>query len=337
MNKLKVSIILVGVLIFAESIGLIYFAARSRDLSRKLEEITPGYQKLSQDEPELKNKLAALLKENATLKADRDNVLAQTKGLMGEKNRANELAASLEKTNSDIDKLGKEKEELQNYVTSLKDEVRKLQDGASQLQNEINQIQSDYDKLNNNSVKKGLEKQVAALSKAKNNFDGILKNKNKEIEHLKGQREKLEEARSQLTAQVNNQKKTIDDATRKNRKLETELKNIPKKFTEMARQNTKLIKDTSEMHYNLGVFYTRNKEYARSVAEFEKVIEIAPDDSYAHFNLGYIYAEYLVNRPKAIEHFRRYLILAKNGDKDIEWVKKYLLTWEAYEGKRPVE
>ena len=58
-----------------------------------------------------------------------------------------------------------------------------------------------------------------------------------------------------------------------NKKLAEEIRNIPKKFSEIARQNRKLIKETSEMHYNLGVFYTKNKEYDRAVAEFEKVVK----------------------------------------------------------------
>jgi tetratricopeptide (TPR) repeat protein len=91
------------------------------------------------------------------------------------------------------------------------------------------------------------------------------------------------------------------------------------------------------MHYNLGVFYTKNKEYPRAIAEFEKSIELNPEDPYAHFNLGYIYAEYLVDRPKAIVNFRKYLSLLKTDDKDADWVKKYILTWQTWEGKKPIE
>ena len=127
------------------------------------------------------------------------------------------------------------------------------------------------------------------------------------------------------------------EAQKKNKRLELEALNVPKKFAEIGRQNKILLKDTAQMHYNLGVFYTKNKEYDRAVAEFEKVVEINPDDSYAQFNLGYIYAEYLVNRDKAVEHFRHYLTLAKSDDKDIDWVKKYLLTWETFNGKKPME
>jgi len=139
-----------------------------------------------------------------------------------------------------------------------------------------------------------------------------------------------------LDGQLKEYKTNYAQAAKTNKALESEIKNMPKKFTEIGRQNKRLIRETSEMHYNLGVFYTKNKEYERAIAEFEKVIEITPDDAYAHFNLGYIYAEYLVNRKKATENFRHYLRLAKSSDKDIDWAKKYLLTWETYEGKVPM-
>ncbi|MBU2221078.1 MAG: tetratricopeptide repeat protein, partial [Candidatus Omnitrophica bacterium] len=112
---------------------------------------------------------------------------------------------------------------------------------------------------------------------------------------------------------------------------------IPAKFAELARENKVLIKETALMHYNLGVFYTQSKEFSRATAEFEKAIELNPDDPYSHYNLGYIYAEYLGNRPKAIENFRKFLKLAKAEDKDVDWVKKYILTWQTWEGKKPVD
>jgi len=132
-------------------------------------------------------------------------------------------------------------------------------------------------------------------------------------------------------------KKKYEQAMVKNRLLEKKAEQLPVKFAEMARENKVLLKETALMHYNLGVFYTKNKEFARSIAEFEKAIELNPDDPYAHYNLGYIYAEYLVNRQKAIANFRKYLDLLKTDDKDSDWVKKYIITWQNWEGKKPME
>ncbi len=337
MNKRQLITVLICVLIFGESIGLIYFATKSKDLFKKLEIIKPGYQKLSQDEQELKSKYTKLFKEDEALKVDRDNILAQTKSLMGERNRANELVLSLEKANLGISQLQKEKEEIQNYNLNLKEEIGKFQEGQIRLTQERDDFKVAYEKARKDTVIKELNNKISNLQKEKNRVEGNLKNKQKEIDKLTAQKSKVEAENEYLSAQLKDYKKNYAQAVIKNKKLEHEAVNIPNKFSEIARQNKRLIRETSEMHYNLGVFYTKNKEYERAVAEFEKVVEITPDDSYAHFNLGYIYAEYIVNRLKAIEHFRHFLRLAKSNDKDIDWVKKYLLTWETFEGKKPMQ
>jgi tetratricopeptide (TPR) repeat protein len=166
----------------------------------------------------------------------------------------------------------------------------------------------------------------------------------KDFRRLESKIKRLEEAKLDSAAeaeiyrrQLNDYKKRYEQALKKNRILEKKIAQMPKKFAELARENKILIKQTALMHYNLGVFYTENKQYSRAIAEFEKAIELNPDDPYAHYNLGYIYAEYLVSRPKAIEHFRQYLRLAKTGDKDVDWVKKYILTWQTWEGKKPMK
>jgi tetratricopeptide (TPR) repeat protein len=81
----------------------------------------------------------------------------------------------------------------------------------------------------------------------------------------------------------------------------------------------------------LRVFYSQKQEYEEPIAEFNKVLELNPNDAASHYNLGLIYAEYLNNKPKAILHFKRYLNVANKTDKDIERAKKYILTWETWE------
>ncbi len=86
------------------------------------------------------------------------------------------------------------------------------------------------------------------------------------------------------------------------------------------------------MHYNLGVILSRQKDYRRAAVEFRKVIELRPDDADAHYNLGVIYAEHVPNRSKALAYFRKYLALNPRSQ-DASWVKQYIATWQAWEGK----
>ncbi|MDD5466033.1 MAG: tetratricopeptide repeat protein [Candidatus Omnitrophica bacterium] len=332
-------IISIGVLMVGESVGLIYFSGKSQDLFKKLEIIKPGYQKLDREEKELKGKYAQLLEENEALKIDRNNVLAQTKVLLGERARADELGVSLEKANLEISRLQEEKQEAQKYNSSLKAAFKTYQQSQVRIIKERDDLKLAYEeakkKASNEAAVKKSKKE--AVKPRKEKIAPEINLKNKEIEQLKAQRTKLEEAKKELVQQVKEQKKAIAQAINKNRKLEEEINNLPRQFSEIARQNKRLIKETAQMHYNLGVFYTKNKEYTRAIAELEKVVDITPDDAYAHFNLGYIYAEHQLDRQKAIEHFRYFLRLAKSDDKDTDWVRKYLLTWETYEGKKPVE
>jgi len=45
----------------------------------------------------------------------------------------------------------------------------------------------------------------------------------------------------------------------------------------------------------------------------------------------------MVDRKKAIDYFRDYLRLVGNDDKDVDWVKRYILTWQAWEGKSAIK
>jgi len=92
----------------------------------------------------------------------------------------------------------------------------------------------------------------------------------------------------------------------------------------------RLFKENAVLHYNLGVFYLQRQEYNTAITEFEKVLELNPNDAATHYNLGLIYADYLNNKAKAILHFKRYLAIEPN-DKDAERAKKYILTWEKWE------
>ncbi len=59
---------------------------------------------------------------------------------------------------------------------------------------------------------------------------------------------------------------------------------------------------------------------------YEKALEIEPDDPVAHKNLGTIYAKYLNNPQKAIEHYRKYLEIAPDSDAEI--IRNYILNAE---------
>jgi tetratricopeptide (TPR) repeat protein len=289
-----------------------------------------------------------MAKELELVKADRENILAQTKSLLGSRVRAQELEDELGKVKASVQPLedARKKEEEQNLV--LKAQVRKLKEERARLTAERDELQSANDKLRNNTMVKelngkiaGLQKElksaVAAVNTEKNKVEADLRAAEKKIAQLNGENARLAAGKDQLTAKVEDQENSLAEAARKNKAFEQEIRQMPAKFVEVSRQNKVLLKQTAGMHYNMGVFYTKHREYDRAATEFAKALEIDPNDAYAHFNLGYIYAEYLINRHKAMDHFRHFLRLAKGDDPDVNWARKYLLTWETYDGKRPIQ
>jgi tetratricopeptide (TPR) repeat protein len=298
---------------------------------------------------DLKADYEKLKKEYASVVADRDNIILQSKNMLECNQRFMDLDARYKKMRAEYDQLKLELQKAQGESALLNQNSAEqksfTQDKIKDLETKVSQLVED-----NNNLKNSLEKAEIEYK--------IVPETRKELTRLQSERKELLKKNAQLDVraksleaerldkdaqievyrkQVIEFKKYYESAMVKNRQLEKKVDQLPVKFAEMARENKVLIKETALMHYNLGVFYTKNKEFARSVAEFEKAIELNPDDPYAYFNLGYIYAEYIVDRPKAVSNFRKYLGLLKTDDKDADWVKKYILTWQTWEGKKPMQ
>lgn len=329
MNKSKLLFAVVIGLVFAEGAGLLYAGYRSQQLSKALKSIKPGFEQLTVKEKEDSDKYAELVKQYESVKEDRSNLTAQIKRLTQEQGSIKELEGV-------IAELKKEKEGTDNNNAALKKEVGTLRASQERLTKERKDLIAANKKLIKTAALSELRRKNVALQKDSRTLSGTLNKKDNTIKKFRQDIDKAKVEKTELASRIKDLEKKYTDAVKKNKRLEGDIRNMPQKFSEIARQNKLLSKETAKMHYNLGVFYTKNKEYDRAAMEFKKVIDIDPNDAYAHFNLGYIYAEYIVNRDKAVAEFRQYLLLAKSDDKDVDWVKRYILTWDTYDGKVPM-
>ena len=363
MNRTSVLAAVIGILILAEGFGVIYFAgsaSKSQGLLRKNQEMmakikkpapvpVPSCPKANVDQEcrEAMKKSGDLAKELEAVKEDRANVLTQTKTLLGERGKSAELEDELIRVKSSVGTIEKSKQELEAKNKALQGKIAKLHAARARVALDLEQMKVAYEKIQNNTAVRDLNAQIVdiqkslKMEKAKSQEEGkksesSVKTIEKELAKATDQRSRFAIANEQLKTRVSESEKKYADAAQKNKALEQKIREMPAKFVEVSRQNQVLLKQTAEMHYNLGVFYTKQKEYDRALAEFSKGVEINPNDAYAHFNIGYIYAEYRVDRKKAMEHFRWFLSLAKGGDPDVDWAKKYLLTWETYDAKAPL-
>jgi tetratricopeptide (TPR) repeat protein len=153
---------------------------------------------------------------------------------------------------------------------------------------------------------------------------------------LENNKVKLQAEVEGIMAKLDELEEQNADLRKENQSLEGEARTFPTKFADLAQQNKRLIEQSADMHYNSGVFFVKNKEYKQAIKEFERVLEVKPDHAYANYNLGYIYAEYMVDRKKAIDYFKNYLTYAPDA-KDADWVRKYIYTWQTWYGKEKMK
>ncbi|MFA6384104.1 MAG: tetratricopeptide repeat protein [Candidatus Omnitrophota bacterium] len=269
---------------------------------------------------------------------DRNNILQQSKGFIELKAKVQTAQDEINKANAEKDAALKEVDASRQLTGPLKEQIASLESANKSLRKDAEDARKALDKMAfDYKLVPETQRENSRLNNENSRFSRDVKNLQIKLKAMEEQR--LND-RAQLEIsrrQIKEFKKRYEQSMAKNRSFERKIEQIPAKFAEIARENKVLIKETALMHYNLGVFYTKNKEYSRAIAEFEKDLELNPDDGAAHYNLGFIYAEYLTNRPLALTHFRKFLSLVKSEDKDVDWVRKYILTWQTWEGKKPID
>ncbi|MCG8430880.1 MAG: tetratricopeptide repeat protein, partial [Candidatus Omnitrophica bacterium] len=156
------------------------------------------------------------------------------------------------------------------------------------------------------------------------------------LDELEDYRQKLA-GMQKTNAQAEQEKESF---ARKYRMLLKEYRMFRKKLHSFSRKlarvsllKERLLKENAVLHYNLGVFHLQRLEHMEAVREFGKALELNPQDAASHYNLGLIYAEYLDNKSKAINHFKRYLMIDPQ-DKDADRARKYILTWEMWQEEK---
>ncbi len=219
---------------------------------------------------------------------------------------------------------------------ALKDEMEKLKAALQQLIAERDRYKKEADKLEFAKQRSVLEYKVRGLEEDKTKLSLSLKAAEKRMASLEMSELKHMNKGKELAALLEDLQAKCQELTDKNKLLQIELERQPQKIIDLAKQNQDLIKDTGSMHYNLGVFYVNKKEFVRAIKEYQKALELQPADSDSCYNLGYLYAEHLVDREKAMDYFKRFLHLAPD-DKRAEWVRNYLATWEAWSGEKPMK
>ncbi|MBN1870575.1 MAG: tetratricopeptide repeat protein [Candidatus Omnitrophica bacterium] len=329
---------------------------KEQECQMKLKEKDRQYQQLLEESKDARESAQGMRDKNATLmeayeqlKKGQEDSVEQLKRLRREGQRCEEIRGAYDQMTDQNKAFVEEKKSLEKKaqqanttVENLKQHLKEVTAEKDQLAVFLAEAQEDEDvkvKKIREQVQKDLEdlrKQVNTLTLENSSLAKKLDESQKEFRLSQLDNTGLKQQLGLKQAELDAFKNEYDEIKKENRYLAQETTQFPRKFADLARHNRKLFNETADMHYNLGVSNIKNKEFGRAVKEFEKVLELKPQDANANYNLGYIYAEHLVDREKAIKYFKNYLAYAPDAQ-DANWVRKYILTWQAWYGKNKLK
>lgn len=261
---------------------------------------------------EISGSLRKLIEENEQLKKELDALNDQLKIVKGqqklESNRMTEIAV-------ERDALKKQNENIVAMGTQAEQSRAKLQQQLDEKENEYNlrivQLQTELAKV---LQTKSTEEQVSIQDPA----SGIVvENKSP------GSAATAEGTKSvsvELVSSHGQSSMVGEDALKRGEKMLMALDTV-------NQEKAKLTRDEAKVHYNMGNTYFNQGNYQKAFDEYNRSLELSPEDANAHYNLAFVSGDFLNDPVSALHHYKQYLFL-NPGAEDAEMVRQKIVESE---------
>ncbi len=282
---------------------------------------------------ELSQQREDLQREKQLLTADRDNLLAQNRRLTDERMQ---LAASAKLHEGVLKRVVRDSQESKARFDQLQQEHDQLQELADQWLRDRNRLKEELAQSQQSGQEGQLKELLVKERQAQKEQAIALRDYKKQLDQLEAQYTKVNGQVPKLQGRLEELQSKYAGLLSENKRIKHQANRMPEDVTVLAREHEGLLKEVADTHYNMGVMFAEGKDFQRAVREFQKVVELRPDDAESHYNLGVIYAEHLPDEGRATDHFRRYLQLNPDAH-DSSWVKHYIASHQAWEAKERLE
>jgi len=259
-------------------------------------------EELSKENAELKDKNLRDQAEITDLNRDRTQVLDRLKVITEENAKLKEQIVVLQEAMVALD--GKNKQII-GESRQITDERNQMAGRIKELEKETQPVRKVKDELNKKI--KELESEIRVQRSEAGKWQDKASQFEKQNSSLQKQNkesqiiiDKLQEKQKSLFKEKSELRQTLNDTV-------SELASVNK-------QLNRLKTETADMHYNLGVIFQQQTKWPEAIREYEKVLEVKPDDVHAHYNLALIYDTVRNDRAGAIEHYKRYLDIAPDSE-----------------------
>ena len=197
--------------------------------------------------------------------------------------------------------------------TRMESQLKDLGEARQALETQNAQLKADTEKFENQ--KNVILNQVRTSVEG---FDTFRRDAANEIAKLKDTASALEKEKSELANGVKFMK-SASDAEKE--ALHIQIERLNKRLGEVRaaaaalgedlkkKERETMVVETSKLHYNLGNYYFRHRQYKAAVREYKKAVFYDPDNADAHYNLAVTSDDYLGDYRTAIEHYKKFLEL----------------------------
>jgi tetratricopeptide (TPR) repeat protein len=92
-------------------------------------------------------------------------------------------------------------------------------------------------------------------------------------------------------------------------------------------EKAQLTRDEAKVHYNMGNTYFNQGNYQKAFDEYNRSVELSPEDANAHYNLAFVSGDFLNDPVLALHHYKQYLFL-NPGAEDAQMVRQKIIESE---------
>jgi tetratricopeptide (TPR) repeat protein len=215
----------------------------------------------------------------------------------------------------------------------INNKTKKLTDLLEESVNLKKKLQEDISNLS--SSKSTLEKESEEQKRASLDYLKKQKESDDNLERLKTEIEKRIRKISELEEGLKEAKKKLVELEKENKRLtqigeftgnvqvKKQQEHITHLEADLSNARQRMQKQEALLHYNLGVSYMKEKYYDMAIDEYQKALELNPNDPDIHYNLAILYDDCSRNPKRAIVHYQKYLELRPEAA-DIDEVKGWI-------------
>ena len=225
------------------------------------------------------------------------------------------LQAELSRINLDREEVLKKLKIITEENTRLKDEISYFQTGIVNLDNERKRLEEANKKTIDQVME--VEKKLQPIR----DLESEVRREKSEVRKWQDKAEKLENEKKKLEKENKESQIFIDKLQEKQKgllkeksEIKSSLSDTVSELADANKQLKRLKKEVGDMHYNLGVIFQQQAKWQEAVREYEKVLEVKPDDAQTHYNLALIYDTVRNDRQMALEHYQRYLNISPDAN-----------------------